>query len=155
LAQRALALDLGSGNWSALPGPQPREHLGVVALEGRVYAVGGRSAGFDTNLAVVEVLDRGATRWRSLPAVPDARGGTGLAALPGRLVSVGGEETAGTIASAYLYDVERRRWRRLPDLPTPRHGLGVVAAGGAVYAIGGGPVPGLAVSAANERLRLE
>jgi non-specific serine/threonine protein kinase len=86
--------------------------------------------------------------------VPYPRGGTGAAAIGGRIVSAGGEEPAGTIASVYAYDIARARWSRLPDLPTPRHGLGVAAVGGRVYVIGGGTVPGLSVSNANEVLDL-
>ena len=93
-------------------------------------------------------------RWRELPPVPDRRGGTGLAAARGLLISIGGEEPAGTISEVYAYEVGRRRWRRLPDLPTPRHGLAVEAVGGHVYAIAGGPEPGLTVSSANEALAL-
>ena len=33
-----------------LLGSRPREHLAATALGGRVYAVGGRLAGLDTNL---------------------------------------------------------------------------------------------------------
>jgi Kelch motif len=86
--------------------------------------------------------------------LPEARGGTGAAVVSGRLVSVGGEEPAGTIASVFAYSPAARRWRRLPDLPTPRHGLGVVAHGGRVYVVGGGPEPGLTVSGAVESLEV-
>jgi Kelch motif len=86
--------------------------------------------------------------------VPYPRGGTGATVVSGRIVSVGGEEAAGTIPSVYAYDIRGRRWARLPDMRTPRHGLGVVAFGSSVYAIAGGPQPGLHVSAANEFLRL-
>jgi non-specific serine/threonine protein kinase len=88
----------------------------------------------------------------SLPPVPDARGGTGLAAVPGRLVSVGGEQQGGTIASVYVYDVAAGTWAQLPDLPTPRHGMAVVGRAGTVYTIAGGRVPGLSVSRVNEAL---
>ena len=87
--------------------------------------------------------------------MPDARGGTGAAALLGVVVSVGGEEPDGTIAEVLAYRVAARRWIRLDDLPTPRHGIGVAAVGGRVFVIGGGPEPGLTVSAANEALRIE
>jgi N-acetylneuraminic acid mutarotase len=152
LARESFALDLRSEQWSRLPGPTPREHLGVAALGGRVYAVGGRTAGFDTNLDLAEVFVPGLRTWRSLPPLPEPRGGTGLAALRGQLVSVGGEAPEGTISSVYAYDLGARRWRRMPDLPTARHGLGVEAVGGRVYAIGGGLQPGLSVSATNETL---
>jgi non-specific serine/threonine protein kinase len=87
-----------------------------------------------------------------LPAVPYPRGGTGAAVVGGRIVSVGGEEPAGTIASVYAYGISARHWTRLPDMRTPRHGLGVVSFGDTVYAIAGGPEPGLHVSSANEFL---
>ncbi len=152
LAKDAFALTLGARSWKRIPGPSPREHLAAAASRDRVYAVGGRAAGIDSNTTDFQVYDSGARRWQRLTPLPGARGGTGAAAIGGRIVSVGGEETAGTIASVYAYSVDTKRWSRLADLPTPRHGLGVVAAGNRVWAIAGGPVPGLTVSGAIESL---
>ncbi len=154
LARVALALDLRTGTWSRVPGPSPREHLAGAALRGRVYAIGGRSAGINTNTRAFESYDPERRRWTVLARLPSARGGTGAAAVNGRIVSVGGEQPAGTIASVYAYDPPRRAWRRLRDLPSPRHGLGVVASGGRVFTLGGGPQPGLTVSGAVESLRI-
>lgn len=154
LARNALSFDLRRGRWSVVSGPTPREHLGVTALAGTVYSVAGRTSGLDTNLTHFESYRPGDKRWRRLPAVPDPRGGTGAAALNGRIVSVGGEEPNGTIREVYAYVLAGRRWERLDDLPTPRHGLGVVAFGGRIFVIGGGPDPGLTVSGANEALAI-
>jgi N-acetylneuraminic acid mutarotase len=154
LAQRTLVLDLRTLRWSTLAGPTPREHLAATALGGLVYAVGGRKAGYDTNLTSFEALDPRTGRWRALARLPSARGGTAAASLDGRIVSVGGEEPAGTIASVWAYDVRSRRWSRLPDLPTPRHGLGAVALEGRIWTLAGGPQPGLTVSGAVESLDL-
>jgi N-acetylneuraminic acid mutarotase len=153
LPRTMLALDLARERWRTLPGPTPREHLGVAAVGNTVYAVGGRTAGFDTNTRVAEAWRPG-RGWRRIAPVPEPRGGTALAAVRGTLVSAGGEAPAGTIASVYRYRPQTDRWSRLPDLPTPRHGLAVVGVAGSVYVIGGGPVPGLTVSDANERLAL-
>jgi N-acetylneuraminic acid mutarotase len=154
LARNALVLDLRMGRWSVVPGPTPREHLGVTSLAGVVYAVGGRTAGLDTNLLHFESYRPGDRSWRRLQPVPDARGGTGAAGISGQIVSVGGEEPGGTISEVLAYRVAERRWVRTDDLPTPRHGVGVAALGGRVFVIGGGPRPGLTVSSANEALRL-
>jgi Kelch motif protein/galactose oxidase-like protein len=154
LARRAFALDLRTRRWSVVPAPTPREHLAVAAAGGRVYVLGGRRAGYDTNLATFESWAPGETRWRRLPDLPAARGGTGAAVAAGRIVSVGGEEPAGTIGSVYAWNLTRGGWSRLPDLPTPRHGLGVVAIGTQICAIAGGTSPGLTVSGANECLGL-
>jgi N-acetylneuraminic acid mutarotase len=155
LARRTFVLDLRTRRWSRIVGPEPREHLAVTALGGRVYALGGRLAGIDTNLRTLQVLDPRTRRWSRLAPIPHARGGTGAAAVGTELVSVGGEEPSGTIASVYAYSTRTRRWRRLPDLPTPRHGLGVASSGRRIYVVAGGPRPGLFVSDANEVLTLD
>ena len=154
LARVALVLDLATGRWSRAPGPTAREHLAAAAARGRVYAIGGRSAGYDTNTRAFEAYDPATRRWTPLPRLPSARGGTGAAVVSGRIVSIGGEAPSGTIASVYAFDLDGRRWRRLADLPTPRHGLGVVAYADRVYALAGGPQPGLTTSGAVESLRV-
>jgi N-acetylneuraminic acid mutarotase len=154
LARDAFVLNLRTLLWERIPGPDPREHLAAASSRGRVYAIGGRAAGIDTNSRRFEVYDPGTMTWRRLAPLPGARGGTGAAAIGGRIVSVGGERPAGTIRTVYSYDISGKRWSRLPDLATPRHGLGVVEANGSVWAIAGGPVPGLTVSAAVESLKL-
>ncbi len=153
-ARSMLAYDTRSGRWRTLPGPRPRQHLAVAATRGRIYAIAGRTSGLNTNFKLVESWAPGEKQWRREAPVPEARGGTGAAAIGSTIVSVGGEAPGGTVRSVYAYDVVRRRWSRLPDLPTPRHGLGVAALGGVVYVIGGGPQPGLYVSDANESLRV-
>jgi N-acetylneuraminic acid mutarotase len=154
LARSTLIYDIARDRWSTHPGPTPREHLAVTALGGRIYAIGGRTAGFDTNLNLVEVYNPRTDRWKRLPRLPGKRGGTGAAGLGRWVVSVGGEAPPGTIRTVYGFDVKRRRWVKLPNLPTPRHGLGVVAVGHRVYVIGGGTRPGLSVSSANEFLTI-
>jgi hypothetical protein len=154
LARDAFAFDFASRRWSVIAGPRAREHLGAAALGGRVYAVAGRTAGLDTNLDVVETYDAAANRWRAIPRVPGTRGGTAAAGVAGRLLSVGGEEPAGTIRTVYAYNPGTGRWARLPDLPRPVHGLGLVGYRGRAYALAGGPRPGLTVSAANQVLRV-
>jgi Kelch motif len=154
LARNALSFDLRTRRWSIVPGPTPREHLGVTSLAGTVYAVAGRTSGLDTNLLQFESYEPGARSWSRLPPVPDPRGGTGAAGLLGHIVSAGGEEPDGTIAEVLAYRVADRRWVRLDDLPTPRHGIGMAALGSRVFVIGGGPEPGLTVSSANEALAI-
>jgi non-specific serine/threonine protein kinase len=151
LARVAFVFDLSRGRWNTIQGSTPREHLAAAALKGKVYAVAGRLGGIDTNQTRVEVFTG---NWRPVAPLPEARGGTGAAAVAGRIVSVGGEAPPGTIASVYAYLPASRRWQKLPDLLTPRHGLAVVALGTRVYVIGGGPRPGLFVSDANESLDL-
>jgi N-acetylneuraminic acid mutarotase len=149
-----LVYDFRTGRWSSAPGPTPRQHLGAVAAGGKVYAVGGRIGGADRNLDAFEAYDPKTRRWRALPPVPEARGGTGLAAVGSTLVSVGGETPTTTLGKVYAYDIARAAWRQLDDLAQPRHGLAVVGLGKRVYAIAGGPTPGCSQSPSNEVLEL-
>src|SRR5918992_1184979 len=110
-AAPALRYDLRRRPLSRVPGPTPREHLGVTALRGRLYAVAGRKLGFDTNLATFESFAPGARRWRALAPVPGTRGGTGAAGTGRSVVSIGGERFEGTIETVFAYDVFTRRWR--------------------------------------------
>ena len=86
--------------------------------------------------------------------MPEARGGAGLAASGGLLVSAGGEETERTLRSVYAYDIAAGSWSRLPDMPTARHGLALVAIQRRVYAVGGSPIPDCGFSGLNEVLDL-
>lgn len=152
VARAMLAYDIRRRRWRALPGPRQREHLGVTALNGRLYVVAGRVAGqrFTT---VQRWLPR-ARRWQRLAPVPEPRGGTGAGSANGMVVSAGDESGAGTSSAVYAYSPAANRWRRLPDLPTARHGLAVVGIGSTIHVIAGGPQPGLSVSSANESLNL-
>src|SRR5919108_157622 len=64
LARQTFVFDLRRCRWSSLPGPTPREHLAVTAARGRLYALAGRKAGFDTNMTIFESLAPPARRWR-------------------------------------------------------------------------------------------
>jgi hypothetical protein len=155
VAERTLVLDPATGRWSVAPGLEtPREHMGVAAHDGRVYAVGGR-AGSLAGFSDAEVLDPSSGAWTTLPDLPTPRGGMAAAATSnGFVVAVGGEEEGGTFDEAEAYDIEARRWVSLPPVPTARHGLGVVADGTTIYVIAGGPQPGLSFSGANEAIDL-
>ena len=152
IARSLLAYDIPKRRWRTLPGPTPREHLGVTALRGRLYVVAGRSSG--RLFSIVQRWLPRERRWQRLAPLPEPRGGTAAGTAAGMVISAGAESSAGTSAAVYAYTPATNRWRRLPDLPTPRHGLAVVGVGTTIHVIGGGPQPGLSVSAANESLSL-
>jgi len=156
LANEAFRFDADTVAWDVLRGPPTaREHLGVAGHEGHLYVVGGRTGGIGSNLDATESLDVAAGTWSELAPMPTARGGSAATATTsGLVVSVGGEEEAGTFPDAEAFDVSDGRWLSLPPTPTARHGLGVVAVGTVVYAIAGGETPGLSVSGTVEAIDL-
>jgi N-acetylneuraminic acid mutarotase len=124
--------------WQALaPLPQGRSAGGLVALDGRLYLVGGVVEGGlagDTH-----VYDPAADRWAAAPGLPTPREHLGAAASGGRVVVVGGRVAGrGNLDAAEAFDPGSGRWSALPPLPTARGGLAATATeGGLVVAVGG------------------
>jgi non-specific serine/threonine protein kinase len=130
---------LDGDRWRRLaPLPRGRQAGGLVALDGRLYLVGGVVEG---GLAAdTQVYDPAADRWSVAPGLPTPREHLGAAATGGRVYVVGGR-TGGigsNLAAAEAFDPGSGRWDRLADLPTARGGLAAAAtAGGQVVAVGG------------------
>jgi hypothetical protein len=155
LAGDVVALEEGDGSgWRRLGGlTRPREHVAAASDgAGRTWVMAGRTGGFDTNLAVVDLVD--GDEVRALGEVPTARGG--VAAFHAQGLGgcvVGGEGVEGTFAEVECLSADGTV-ASLPPLGEARHGLGAAVVGDAVYVLLGGPEPGLFVSATVEGLRL-
>ena len=130
---------LDGDHWRRLaPLPRGRQAGGLVALDGRLYLVGGVVEG---GLASdTQVYDPAADRWSPAPGLPTRREHLGAAAAGGRVYVVGGR-TGGigsNLAAAEAFDPAAGRWSAVAPLPTARGGLAATAtAGGQVVAVGG------------------
>ncbi|MEX0658303.1 MAG: hypothetical protein WD080_04150 [Egibacteraceae bacterium] len=133
---------------------QPREHLAAAGDgQGRTWFLGGRTAGLDTNLGTVDLVEGASIT--TVGALPTPRGGVAgfWSAGTGACV-LGGEDPDRTYGEVECIDAEGAV-RALPSLEAPRHGLGAVVVDGIAYAALGGPEPGLTVSPVVEALRLD
>jgi hypothetical protein len=152
LAGDVLVLD--GGSWRGIGAlDQPREHLAAASDgQGTVWFLAGRTGGFETNLATVDVVVHDEVR--PLGEVPTPRGGVAGFHAPGLGGCVaGGEGTAGTFNQVECIDVDGAV-ALLPTLAEARHGLGAAVIDGVAYTLVGGPEPGLFVSATVEALPL-
>lgn len=136
------------GTWStAAPLPQPRAEHSVVELNGKIHVIAGGipkvdGTGMQNNGAstLVQVYDPATDSWRERAPLPRALTHVGLAALDGKIYSIGGflgdvhEEAQ---ADAFVYDPATNHWSTLPSLPAPRGSVGTVALNGKIHAIGG------------------
>jgi N-acetylneuraminic acid mutarotase len=115
----------------ATPMSTPRVGLGVAAINGVLYAVGGN--GNDGAIfSTLEAYDPASDTWSTKAAMPAARTGVGVAALDGLLYVVGG--SAGTLEA---YDPATDTWTAKASMPTARHAPGVAAINGILYVVGG------------------
>src|SRR5262249_34624544 len=131
--------------------PTARDHLAAAALDGRIYAVGGRIDGnYSRNLSSNEAYDPATNRWEQRAPMPTARSGIAAAVPEGRMFVFGGESPAATFHQVQADDERSNVWRNHAGMPTARHGVGAAAVAGRIYVVSGGPTPGDSVSAANE-----
>ena len=94
--------------------PRPRDHLSVVAVEGRIWAIGGRDP---RSLARVDIYDPATDSWQPGPDLPAPTSGAAEGAIDAVIFVYGGEEPSfadGAVNDRHwMLDTrsQSRRWR--------------------------------------------
>jgi PKD repeat protein len=124
----------GTEFWTAkAPMPTPRNFLGVAAINGILYAVGGANNGAE---AVVEAYDPATDSWTTKTPMPTARYGVGVAPINGILYAVGGYNN-GWLTTVEAYNPATDTWTTKAPMSVARNGLGMAVINGILYAVGG------------------
>ena len=137
--------DVASDTWRERSSmPTPRNHFVVAAVNGKIYAIGGRlasafvSLGSDTD--VVEEYDPATDMW----GVPRARMSTERASMvgvahAGRIYIVGGEVQSSQVSSTFraveAYDPATNQWVVLPPAPLGRQPIAGDVIGDTLYVV--------------------
>ena len=129
------------GSWSTkAPLLTKRAEVGVAALDGKIYVVGGATPGVQAS-PLNQEYDPAADRWRDRAPLPHGLSHPGVAGLNHKLYAIGGFSGGGVhvgaLDLAFEYDPATDSWRQLPPLSSPRGSVGVAAVGGKIHAIGG------------------
>lgn len=101
--------------------PDGRNHLGGIAVEGKVYAVGGQfghDAGVD-DLPFMDVYDPELNSWQRLSDLPVDRSHfeAGIFSFEGRIFVVGGRSDDAYAGDILVYDPNKDSWDTFCDLP--------------------------------------
>ncbi|AXQ30871.1 kelch repeat-containing protein [Solimonas sp. K1W22B-7] len=125
--------------WTTLPDlPTAREHVAGAAVDGRFYAIGGRSGELHGE---VEAYDPRTRQWQARAALPTPRGGGAAGVVNGRIIMVGGEgnddSPRGVFGQSEIYDPGSDTWRALAPMLLPRHGIGAAGYQGRLHVPGG------------------
>lgn len=121
----------------------PRDHSQLVAFQGELWLIGGRTA-FFSDSPRVSIYDPASETWRAGPSLGVARAGFAAAASDTLLMVAGGELLAANpvraLASVEAIAAGGDAWSRLPSLPTPVHGVAGAIHGNAFHVLGGSTV---------------
>lgn len=124
--------------WDAhTPMPTQRAGLGLVAFDGRIFAIGGvRSNNRATRL--VEIYDPLTDSWSEGAAKPTATADIIGVVLGDKVYVPGGCTNEGQASNALdIYDPTIDRWEEGPTMPAARCGYGLVAFNDEIYLFGG------------------
>ncbi|OPZ11135.1 MAG: N-acetylneuraminate epimerase [Alphaproteobacteria bacterium ADurb.BinA280] len=116
-----------------------RDHSQLVAFQGELWLLGGRSE-LNGETAAVSIYDPASERWRSGPRMLTTRGGFAAAASADAILVAGGEAIYG--ATLLRGEVEaiaagEERWQALPPLPVALHGAAGALSGENFWVLGG------------------
>ena len=109
------------------------EHNKLVALEGRVYAIG-----FDGDDLSAKVLEDG--DWKIGASMSMEREGASVVAHDGKIYVFGGEhamEGWSEVQTAEVYDPVEDEWESIPPMFTARKFAGAASLGGKIFVVGG------------------
>lgn len=130
-----------SNTWSTkAPMPTPRGQLGVAAVDGILYAVGGADIQ-EGALDVVESYDPSTDAWTTVAPLPEARSDLGVGVIKGKLYAVGGDFGRGNPVTGIVevYTPKRNRWAQRQAMPTPCIPAATAVLKGILYTFGCGP----------------
>ena len=141
LAESAQAAPAGEGSWRTLAPMQDgaRQENGVVALNGKVYVIGGIDP---YTVPTVEVYDPVQDSWSYAAPMPKALNHPNVAAANGKIYVLGGmvgDFPFVAVGDAFVYDPTTNRWSSLPPMPagSERGSAAVGVGGNTIYLAGG------------------
>jgi N-acetylneuraminic acid mutarotase/DNA-binding transcriptional ArsR family regulator len=109
----------------------------AVALDGKIYVIGGFSGSTNAPLDTVEVYDTGTHAWSAAAPLPAPRGGEAAVVLGGKIHVIGGGNSESTIADHSVYDPTTDMWSSAAPVPRAEGSPAAVVLKGKLWAIGG------------------
>jgi N-acetylneuraminic acid mutarotase len=130
----------------------PRSCLGVIAVNGKIYAIGGSNeTGFLASLPGADVAwflserfldtteeyDPVTDTWTYKTAMPTPRIAFAIAVYKNKIYCIGGKANNGLTGVNEVYDPATDTWETKTPMPTPRGWLKANVVNGSIYLVGG------------------
>jgi N-acetylneuraminic acid mutarotase len=137
------ALEANENSWYTKKSmSQARYGLGVVAVDGKIFAIGGY--GVDGYVTVNECYDPKTDTWVTLKSMPTPRRDFGIVAYEGKIYCIGGATSFSNSTSALIdrlsvtevYDVATDSWSTRASLPFNERSLHAHVVDGKIFVAG-------------------
>jgi N-acetylneuraminic acid mutarotase len=130
---------------SKAPMHQARGILGVAAVNGKIYAIGGSTQEGDArNITIKDTVgtneeyDPVTDKWTYRKSMPTPRIEFAIATFENKIYCIGGYLANGLVTGVNeVYDPETDTWETRTPIPTPRVGMKANVANGRIYFMGG------------------
>jgi N-acetylneuraminic acid mutarotase len=123
--------------------PTPRWSLATVAVNGRIYAIGGWTSPWSPQVpadvvGIVEEYNPEANTWKKKTDMPTARGRIAACEFDGKIYTFGGSpDDVASLSAVEVYDPGTDTWTKKGDLPVPLSSATAATVGNKIYVIGG------------------
>jgi N-acetylneuraminic acid mutarotase len=126
-------------HWESLASlATPRADFAAVAVDGRLWALGGITSDGGTRLNTTEAYDPSSNTWIPGPTLQVARSAFSAATVGQLIYIFGGATTEQTsTTTVQVLDTTTGQWRDLAALPTPLANAALAQLGGTIYLVGG------------------
>ena len=119
--------------WTDLvPMQKARLGLGVVALNGKIYAIGGSDGSWDGYLDINEEYDPKTNTWTTKAPIPERIAYFGITTYNGKIYCV-----SSSTGSTYAYNPTNNTWEKKASLPNPRYEITACTVNDKIYVMGG------------------
>ena len=126
----------------ATPLPSGANHVGVVTIDKKVYAIGGYIEQNRKPRADCYVYSDSLDKWERIAPMPSAAGSIACVSINNKLHAIGGAvgdttDTKKSIGTHLVYDPIIDGWEKRAPMHTPRDHVGAVTHQGLIHVIGG------------------
>ncbi|HZV80310.1 MAG TPA: kelch repeat-containing protein [Candidatus Binatus sp.] len=133
--------NIANNSWSKGTAPPLNQYGPAVALNGKIYVIGGVTGPKITGNVIA--YDPATDKWSNAASLPSPHGAAAAAVLGGKIHLVGGRAYQGAtlvdVNDHLVYDPAANAWSKSTPMPTSRDSLSLVAdpSSGRLFAIGG------------------
>jgi N-acetylneuraminic acid mutarotase len=127
--------------WTGRAGmPTPRAAMSCSVVDGKIYAIGGRTnpRSGQSRVSTVEEYDPATNQWTRKTSMPTARYKLSTSIVEGKIYAIGGNPGGPATGVVEEYDPATDTWTRKTAMPEGQAGHSACVVNGKIYVIWGG-----------------